>query len=589
MKRLEPPSLKPFIDYLGLDTETVLGYCRLLCLSDGRFFYVKNLNDVMDFFGSFFKVRKSIFLAWNADFDIQALIKYFPKNALDSLMKGIEIIYDFPNGKTMSFQYVRGKFLQFDGNYIFDACQYYACSLKDAALKYLPEDQQKGDVDASEISEENIESESVREYCVQDALLALKLFLRFHNALPEVLKRVKPISNAFYSFNYFRSELRRNHARIDVNKFFRNAYHGGRFEIFEKGHFKPRNGLFVYDINSAYPFEISKLRTLESCHHLQLSSYVSEAAYSVYNIRVEINDKFVSPLLVQDKGLCIYPTGHFEGWITKGEFERIQCYDPEILQGFHIYAGRDTPFKNKVAALYERKKTSGFPLPFKIILNSLYGKTAQATPKYVRPEELAEPTEVIDFVDSDGVSYVKFEDISKSNFVYASEITARTRLRLYDIVKANPKDVVMIQTDSVISTRPLDLPMSGELGAWKLEKWEEAYLIGSGVYFYKRDGVWYGKFRGFNFKADKVKTILQTILKAKTPRVTFKVKKRYSIQEAARLHDEEVGNQILEVARNLNINFDRKRIWESSWKSGQEIGRKRIKSLAVFATKGLTL
>ncbi len=584
MKNSEPLFSKLSIDFFGLDTETVKGYCRLLCLSDGRVFRIHNLQDVMEFFFSFNRVRKAQFLAWNADFDIQALIKYFPKEALNSLMKGIEVIYSVEKS-SMSFQYIKGKFLQFDGNYIFDACQYYGTSLLEASKKYLPEEDWKLDVDASKISEENIYTEEVIQYCTRDALAALKLFTRFHAALPESLHRVKPISNAFYSWNYFRSELRRNRPRPEVNKFFRNAYHGGRFEIYERGYFK---NLYVYDINSAYPYEISKLRSLETTHYLQLPSYVHEASYSLYNVKVDLTDKFVSPLLVQDKGLCIYPTGHFEGWITKGEYERIQDHDPEIIHGFHIYAGRDTPFKEKVEELYEQKKRSGFPLPFKIILNSLYGKTAQATPKFIRPEECSEPTDAIDFVDSDGISYVKFEDISKSNFIYASEITAETRLRLYDLVKRYPDKILMVQTDSVISKGPLELPLSAKIGDWKLEKWDEAYLIGSGVYFFLSGGVWHLKFRGFNFQAGKVEACLEAVLKAKSPRVTFQVKKRYSIQEAARLHDEELGNQILEVARVLNINFDRKRIWESTWKSGTEIKRKRIRSLAVFAQKGLT-
>jgi hypothetical protein len=252
------------------------------------------------------------------------------------------------------------------------------------------------------------------------------------------------------------------------------------------------------------------------------------------------------------------------------------------LEGFHVFANGEYPFRDKVLELYRKRKTSGFSLPFKIILNSLYGKTGQATVKYVTSADLGEDMKVIDFVDSDGVTYVKCEDLSKSNFVYASEITARTRLRLYDLVHKYPSEIVMVQTDSIISKRSLDLLLSDNLGDWKLEKWDEAYLIGSGVYFYRKGAEWFGKFRGFNFKADRVQAILQKVLRAKTSKVSFQTLKRFSMQEAARLHDDTLGNQILEVTRRMDLNFDRKRVWLGEWKRGSDIKKKRIKSLALY-------
>ena len=572
---------KTTVDYLGLDTETIDGYCRVLCLSDDRVFRIENFLDVMKFLTEFMKARKTYFFAWNCDYDIQSLLKYFSQDDLDLLLKGIEFVIELPGmDKGFSIQYIKGKYLQFDGNYIFDAFQYYHTSLKEAAKKYLPEDEGKLEFDAASITEENIYSLEVELYCKRDALCVMKLYSLFHAALPEELKRAKPISNAFLSYNYFRSELSRNKPKPEINDYFRNSYHGGRFEIFNRGHFR---NLYVYDINSAYPFEISNLRSLERAHYCNFAGYLKEATYSVLKVRVTIMDKFVSPVLVTEKGLCVYPVGTVEAYITKGEYERIVEYDPVVLEGFHIYCGREYPFAEKIAKLYERKQNSGFPLPFKVILNSLYGKTGQATVKWIPVDDLAKETAVVDFVDQDGVSYVKFEDIAKSNFVYASEITARTRLRMYDLVKKYPKQIVMVQTDSVISTEALDIPLSNELGGWKLEKWDEAYLIGSGVYFYRKGAEWFGKFRGFNFKSDRVKPILAKILRAKGQKVQFDTLKRFSIQEARRLHDDELGNKILEVSRSLNLNFDRKRVWMGSWESGAQVKSKRIKSNAIYS------
>ena len=567
----------------GLDTETIKGFCRLLCLSDGRVFKIFNQNDVIALFQTLSKTKKTYFMCWNADFDIQSLLKYFEKRTLDFLLRGLELEYSWPMGDdvySFSMQYIPGKFFRFNQNFIFDAYQYYGTKLGIAAEKYLGES--KHDVDASKITEDNIFDPITVDYCINDALLALKLFLKFRAALPETMKHIKPISNAFYSFAYFRSELVVNKPRWDVNNYFRNAYHGGRFEIMTRGHFK---NLYTYDINSAYPYEISKLRGLKSHFVSSFSAYMKDASYSVYHVKVDIKDKFISPLVYKDKGLCVYPVGHFEGYITKGEFERIREYGPTIIEAFHIFADREYPFAEKIRELYLKKNSTEFSLPFKTIMNSLYGRTAMSTLKFVKVEDLDKEVPIVDFVDLDGTAYVKFEDIARSNFVYASEITARTRLRLYDLIKAYPEDILMVQTDSVISKKALEeLPLSNKLGEWKLQKWDEAYLIGSGVYFYRIGEEWFGKFRGFNLGEEKVKIILERILKSKGGTVEFQSLKRFSLQEARRLHDEDLGNQILEVGRKLKLNFDRKRVWKGAWSSGADVKRKKIHSLAIYSS-----
>ena len=139
MKTTAKRSLKPCTDFLGLDTETVEGYARILCLSDGRVFEFNKPSDVIYFLTSFKLVTKTYFFAWNADFDIQALLKWLPKKLCRILLKGIETILETDGeGHGISLQYIKGKFLQFDGNYIFDALQYYGTSLKEASVKYLP-------------------------------------------------------------------------------------------------------------------------------------------------------------------------------------------------------------------------------------------------------------------------------------------------------------------------------------------------------------------------------------------------------------------------------------------------------------------
>ena len=135
-------SIKPSTDWLGLDTETIDGYARLIGLSDGRLFYPKNSADILLFLSGFLKAKPTYFFAWNADYDIQALLKYFPKKIVNKFLMGVEFSMESKKGAFV-VQYIKGKYFRFGDNYIFDAYQYYHSKLKDAAEKYLGE--RKGD------------------------------------------------------------------------------------------------------------------------------------------------------------------------------------------------------------------------------------------------------------------------------------------------------------------------------------------------------------------------------------------------------------------------------------------------------------
>jgi hypothetical protein len=232
--------------------------------------------------------------------------------------------------------------------------------------------------------------------------------------------------------------------------------------------------------------------------------------------------------------------------------------------------------------VFYRKCNDENRIVWKYLANSLYGKCAAKVRSYT-DKTMAFDEKILDTIEKDGRSYYKIEDIEKSNFVYASVITANTRLRMYDNIYKYKEKIIAVQTDSLVSSVPLDLEVNPtKLGAWKLERWQEAYMIGSGVYFYKKDNVWYGKFRGFNFSGARVEEILEKLLKSDECYVDFDVLKRISIQESKRIHNEDMANIIVDTTRRLNINFDKKRLWLGKWKNGKDLECKRIKSVAVF-------
>lgn len=77
-----------------------------------------------------------------------------------------------------------------------------------------------------------------------------------------------------------------------------------------------------------------------------------------------------------------------------------------------------------------------------------------------------------------------------ANPYYAAVITARTRARLLRAAMLDPEAIVMMATDGLVSTRPLDLPLttSKELGGWEGGTRDGGMFVQSGVYFF-RDGL----------------------------------------------------------------------------------------------------
>ena len=559
------------MQFVGLDTETISGKCRLIGLSNGEYFIVRNVHDLLLFLKT---QQKQNFLAYNADYDAQSILVHLPKKELDYLMKGIEIEYE-----GIKFLYYRRKFLKFNSNWLFDVYQYYhAGTLDAAAQKFLGK--KKLEVKSKIFDEKTIYDPKTIKYCINDAKLAYELFMKMYRTLPKELLETKPISTAYYSAKYFRKELSLNRIPNAVNEIARQAYHGGLFTINTKGHFY---NLFNYDIVSAYPFEICKLRGMQNLNVVNHKGYVKDAAYGFYQVKVNIKDKYVSPLIYKHKGLCLNPVGKYEGFITKKEFESIMHYDPEIVSGYHIFCNDYTPFKKRMEQVFYRKCNDENKIVWKYLANSLYGKTASALKVY-RDKDLVLDDSLFEVIERDGRYYYKVEDIEKSNFIYASEITANTRLRMYNEIYKHRENIIAVQTDSLVSKIPLqDLEVDpNKLGAWKLEKWDEAYMIGSGVYFYRIGKVWHGKFRGFNFSGAKVEDILDRLLSSEKTFVDFDILKRISIQESKRTHNEDMANAIVNTTRKLNINFDRKRIWLGKWESGKELNTKVIGSLAVF-------
>ncbi len=68
------------------------------------------------------------------------------------------------------------------------------------------------------------------------------------------------------------------------------------------------------------------------------------------------------------------------------------------------------------------------------------------------------------------VEYTKQGKYFKHNYACLGVfLTAKTRCNLAEIVDKYPNQILRCYTDSILSTVPLDIPISTKLGEWKLE------------------------------------------------------------------------------------------------------------------------
>jgi hypothetical protein len=200
-------------------------------------------------------------------------------------------------------------------------------------------------------------------------------------------------------------------------------------------------------------------------------------------------------------------------------------------------------FKNKFKR--ENKKLDYHTI--KIFLNSRYGKMVQLIDK--KEYWLA------------GSSW---------NPIYASVITANCRVRISEM-QQKYKSVIAVHTDSIISTEKLPFEDKGNLGDMLFEIEGEGVVLGSGIYQIGSKS----KFRGFNSKKK-----LLDILPDKGKELHIEVERPYSWREVAhRNMDLTMINRFSNIPRDMNLNFDIKRIWLDDYKDFSEVRERVVDSV----------
>lgn len=588
--------------FIGIDTETFASNGNMICLSNSKntnTLYgtpdkLPTIQEVITYLHNLISEKNTFFICWNLKFDASVILKCLDEKVLTEFYREAKNSdedkerYTYDNGQPkenkLVITYLHKKSLSMTYKtqtvVIYDAMQFFlgagkngSSSLDAVAEEYLGQQKQYNGKYQDKQFPDKIsqkEMEMIVEYCQLDCTLTAKLMDRW---VEDFFKNFSFYPSAFYSAGYLASQLIKS--KLDSFSSFRkipfavqdlayNAYFGGRFEIMEKGRLQ---NIYHYDINSAYPYAMTLLPDFENGKWIKITNIDQwkkhKKKIGFYKVHVNIKEKNVAPLLYRNGyGQVSCPRGEFITTTTSFELESALNYDMEIKRiiGFCFIPAKQgkTKFNKIIEDMYQKRlqqKNKGQKFVYKVLVNSVYGKFAQAKPK---PKNLFNP-------------------------VYCAAITGKCRAMLLDAAKDNKDDIVMFATDGVFSKAPLKYceKTTGKkvLGEWEKEFHPDMLLVMAGVYSvnYEVDGALETRSRGFSLRVHnkESKTVSRFDLDEYELKLDNKNGKYYyeifnmrpvAISQAVIQHkySKEDIAKFEYVRKELDLNGDSKRVWEKT-------------------------
>lgn len=282
------------------------------------------------------------------------------------------------------------------------------------------------------------------------------------------------------------------------------AFSGGRFELFRAG--RIQGPVYAVDINSAYPYALTKLPSFEHGHWEHVLRPGSIELFGVY--RIKWKSPHASPFELRpqplfwrdNRGLISYPN-MAHGWYWSPEAAVVQGMEGiEIEEGWVWHTESEERPWSFLQEMYNTRMRLGkknlLSMPFKLGPNSLYGKYAQTVGwdqrKMLPPKSHALPV--------------------------AGWVTSYCRAMLWNVIRQDPSSVIGVETDSVFTTRDpkeLSIELGDELGNWSVTEYDQMIYMQSGMYHTQTNTEWSGvKSRGMNkreFPIEKMEEYLTSI------------------------------------------------------------------------------
>lgn len=297
----------------------------------------------------------------------------------------------------------------------------------------------------------------------------------------------------------------------ELRAFFREAYFGGRVEVFKYGHFK---NVRVYDINSLYPFVMREHTFPCSPRTYDYSS--SQLPYGVNGVfKVIFNqtNKIAPPVLTIAGKSCYTGSGTF----FSPELNLLRKVGGEIhVEKGYIFQDCKPIFRDYINKMWELRKSDykgALGMVCKFLMNSLYGKFCER-PKtdklmilggtvwenmqqiikhefhenQIRKEKNVGKISVDIIDESQGCYLIHDEDAICSNehVGIGGLITSWARVELYlRFLETGFKNLIYSDTDSIHTFGTCKI--GEELGELKLEHDGEGVYCGKKLYALKHN------------------------------------------------------------------------------------------------------
>lgn len=256
-----------------------------------------------------------------------------------------------------------------------------------------------------------------------------------------------------------------------------HAYFGGRSEVFQQGVF---DAIYDYDISSAYPYEATQLPSLAGGKWRKINRYSSKIPFAVWDTSWNFNpESYVMPFPFR-KGHDIYYPSRGRGWYHSAEVAQAKLLEGgkvTVHGGWAFDPADDVKPFDFIPLIYaERQRLKeadhGGEKVLKLGMNALYGKLAQILGYDGKPPPF-------------------------QSLFWAGCITAGTRARILELARMNPKDLVMVATDGIFFSSPIDVQLTGGLGGLELTVGNDVFVAQPGVYAFREGDKIVGKTRGF--------------------------------------------------------------------------------------------
>lgn len=559
--------------------------------------------------------RSAINVWYNLDFDANVILA----SILDKEQLAEVNTLNTTQTKNFEITYVKGKFLSMkdqNGNSYthYDVSQFFYGRLENAVNQWLGEtkandgiDTKKfGDADGHVNSYIDNRYDKIAKYARKDAVLVRDLWKKAVEVGEDLgVPMGKPYSTGYLGESYLNAQLnwKPGIGPRPMAKLAWDCYHGGRFEVFKRGKTGPVVGP---DVNSAYPYIISNLPDPATLQWAKIDNPTVEELRqydygfidgvvstnknrTIQPFAYKVDDKLKYPILI-DK-----PVQTLKEIFTHAVDNNLVT-DYTLNTAWVATEVSDTryPFEflkpmYETRKDFESKERQGDYNPLagqwlKIILNSIYGKTCQTTPKRERLEgeitlekfqhfisPLSLPKLIRGAYEEGIIEWL--EAGAWFNPFIASYITGLTRLELHKRVLEYglEEDTVMFATDSIMVERKpfeesgFDELVKEGLGNWDYDYYgKDSFVIGAGIYEVELDN---GKFKTMTrgFKEAQLDGTLTKTAQQSGEELSVESTRPNTLGEIV-WHNEPISDigKFEKRERGLRADFDDKRVWPNA-------------------------